>query len=99
MMANKYRSNKIKKEHTIIEDILPLLESISIYPEIKSIIPGRINQRSSSSGLKAYLQIKYNTNSGLKLLAKNSSSVQEVFVVTKDADKTIKRLKKLEFTS
>lgn len=98
-MSNKYRSNKIKKEHTIIEDILPLLESISIFPEIKSIIPGRINQRSSSSGLKAYLQIKYNTSSGLKLLAKNSSSVQEVFVVTTDSDKTIKRLKKLEFTN
>jgi hypothetical protein len=98
-MSNKYRSNKIKKEHTIIEDILPLLESISVFPEIKSIIPGRINQRSSSSGLKAYLQIKYNTRSGLKLLAKNSSSVQEVFVVTSDADTTIKRLKKLEFTN
>lgn len=98
-MANKYRSNKIKKEHTIIEDILPLLESISVFPEIKSIIPGRINQRSSSGGLKAYLQIKYNTNSGLKLLAKNSSSVQEVFVVTKDTEKTIKRLENKEFTS
>jgi hypothetical protein len=98
-MSNKYRSNKIKKEHTIIEDILPLLESISNFPEIKSIIPGRINQRSSSSGQKAYLQIKYNTSSGLKLLAKNSSSVQEVFVVTTDTETTVKRLKKLEFTN
>lgn len=98
-MANKYRNNKIKKEHTIIEDILPLLENISIFPEIKSIIPGRINQRNSKNGLTAYLKIKYNTSSGLKLLAKNSSSVQEVFIVTKDADITKKRLKKLDFTN
>ena len=95
-MANKYRDKNIKQEHTIIEDILPLLEDIVSLSTIKSIIPGRINRR-KGSGIQPYLQVKYNTPSGLKLLAKNSSSVQEVFVVTDNIDKTILLLEKKSF--
>lgn len=96
VLANKYRDKKIKQEHTIIENILPLLEEISELSSIKSIIPGRINRR-KGSGIPPYLQLKYDTGSGIKLLGKNSSSVQEVFVVTDDVDKTIELLKKKDF--
>ncbi|GAB6098702.1 DUF2103 domain-containing protein [Halanaerocella petrolearia] len=89
---NKYRANKIKQEHTIIEDILPLLENLSKLSLVKSIIPGRINQR-GGSGMPAHLKLKYNTPSGIKILAKNSASVQEVFVVTDDADKAMQLMK------
>ncbi|MFW6287167.1 MAG: DUF2103 domain-containing protein [bacterium] len=95
-MANKYRDNKIKQEHTIIEDLLPLLEDIAQIKTIKSIIPGRINRR-KGSGVPAYLQLKYDTGSGIKLLGKNSSSVQEVFVVTDEVNITIDLLKKKDF--
>lgn len=95
-MANKYRDNKIKQEHTIIDGILPLLEDIAQISTIKSIIPGRINRR-KGSGVPAYIQLKYNTGSGIKLLGKNSSSVQEVFIVTDDIDTTMKLLKNREF--
>jgi hypothetical protein len=43
--------------------------------------------------MEAHLKLKYNTPSGIKILAKNSASIQEVFVVTDDADKTIKLMK------
>ncbi|MFW5980223.1 MAG: DUF2103 domain-containing protein [Halanaerobiales bacterium] len=95
-MSNKYRDKKIKQEHTIIEDIRPLLEEIAKIKGVKSIIPGRINRR-SGSGVPAYLQLKYNTPSGLKMLGKNSSSIQEIFVVTDYPDKMIKILKKKKF--
>ncbi|MGM0601715.1 MAG: DUF2103 domain-containing protein [Bacillota bacterium] len=95
-MSNKYRDNKIKQEHTIIEDIFPFLLEISRSKLIKSIIPGRINRR-KGSGVPAYLQLKYNTPSGIKVIAKNSSSLQEVFIVTDYPDKTMDYLKKLEF--
>jgi hypothetical protein len=95
-LANKYRQNKIKQEHTIIEDILPLLEDIALSKLVKSIIPGRINRR-KGSGTPAYIQLKYNTRSGIKLIAKNSSSLQEVFVVTDYPDRTMEYLKKLDF--
>ncbi|MGM0471938.1 MAG: DUF2103 domain-containing protein [Bacillota bacterium] len=88
-MSGKYRINKIKQEHTIIEDILPLLENLAKLKVIKSIIPGRINQR-GGSGMKPYLQLKYNTPTGIKILAKTSSSIQEVFVVTDDPDRAMK---------
>ena len=90
---NKYRANKIKQEHTIIEDVLPLLEELSRVKIIKSIIPGRINRR-SGSGMPPHLKLKYNTSSGIKILAKNSSSIQEVFVVTDDPEKAIRLMKK-----
>ncbi len=89
---NKYRANKIKQEHTIIEDVRPLLEDIAKLKVVKSIIPGRINRR-SGSGMKPYLKLKYNTPSGIKVLAKNSSSLQEVFVVTDNPERAIKIMK------
>ncbi len=95
-MGGKYRDDKIKQEHTIIEDILPLLEEIAKIPTIKSIIPGRINRR-KGSGIKPYLQLKYNTRSGIKLIGKNSASLQEVFVVTDETEKTLTLLKKKDF--
>lgn len=95
-LANKYRHNKIKQEHTIIEDVLPMLEDIALSRLIKSIIPGRINRR-KGSGVPAYIQLKYNTQSGIKLIAKNSESLQEIFVVTDYPDKTMEYLKKLDF--
>jgi hypothetical protein len=93
---NKYRDNKIKHEHTIISDILPLLEEIARISTVKSIIPGRINRR-KGSGVPAYLHFKYNTSSGIKLLGKNSSSIQEVFIVTDNPEKTIALIKEKDF--
>ncbi len=90
--SGKYRVEKIKKEHTIIEGILPLLQDVARITYVKSIIPGRINRR-SGSGMPPQLQLKYNTPSGIKILGKNSKSVQEVFVVTDNAERTITILK------
>lgn len=95
-MSGKHRGNKIKQEHTIISDILPLLKDLAELSTIKSIIPGRINRR-KGSGFPPYLQIKYNTSSGIKLLGKNSSSVQEVFLVTDQPEQTISLLKRKDF--
>ncbi|MEJ6951641.1 DUF2103 domain-containing protein [Natronospora cellulosivora (SeqCode)] len=95
-MANKYRDNNIKQEHTIIEELLPLLEDIALLSTVKSIIPGRINRR-KGSGVPTYLQLKYDTGSGIKLLGKNSSSVQEVFVVTDEVEKTMDLLKEKSY--
>lgn len=95
-MGGKYRTNKIKKEHTIIEDIDELLEDVALLPEVKSIIPGRINRR-SGSGIQPCLRIKYRTSSGYKLLAKNSSSLQEIFLVTDNPDHVGSALKKKEY--
>ncbi|AZR72457.1 metal-binding protein [Anoxybacter fermentans] len=95
-MGGKYRANKIKQEHTIIDDIYPLLLKISNLEQVHSIIPGRINRR-SGSGIQPYLQLKYNTPSGIKLIAKTSSSLQEIFVVTDNPEETMKLLQQMDF--
>ncbi|ACL69948.1 DUF2103 domain-containing protein [Halothermothrix orenii] len=95
-MGGKYRDNKIKQEHTVLDEIMPFLEEIAKLTPVKSIIPGRINRR-KGSGIQAYLQLKYNTPSGLKIIGKTSSSLQEVFVVTDEPEKTVKLLKEKDF--
>lgn len=95
-MSGKYRHNKIKQEHTIIDDIKPLLLKVADLEQVHSIIPGRINRR-SGSGIQPYLQLKYSTPSGIKLIAKTSSSLQEVFVVTDQDKATMELLRQMAF--
>ncbi len=80
MAQHRYRQGKVKREHTIIEGLLPLLTSIAELPEVNSIIPGRINQRSRTGETGLFFQ--YQTETGLKLLGRSKLAVQEVFVVT-----------------
>jgi len=91
-VSPKYRSDKIKREHTVIREIGPLLQEVSQLSEIKSVLPGRINQR-TGSGHQPYLQLQYITETGFKLLGKTSSSVQEVFVVTNYPENVLKKLR------
>ncbi len=92
-MAPKYRADKIKREHTLIKEISPLLQELAVVDEVKSVLPGRINQR-TGSGHQPYLQLQYITETGFKILGKTSSSVQEVFVVTSRPQIVLKKLKK-----
>jgi len=92
-VSPKYRSDKIKREHTVIREIGPLLQEIAQHAEIKSVLPGRINQR-TGSGHQPYLQLQYITETGFKLLGKTSSSIQEVFVVTNSPENVLQKLKK-----
>ncbi|KLU61201.1 hypothetical protein CEB3_c24210 [Peptococcaceae bacterium CEB3] len=77
----KYRKNKVKREHGIIQDALAWLEELSRYPEVSDIIPGVIEiSRSPERGIV----YKYQTQTGCKLLLKSNGSIQEAFVVTKN---------------
>lgn len=89
----KYRSGKIKREHHIIEGGEELLKELSSLESVKSIIPGRIYRNQKGKGQKG-LFLKYETQSGWKLLLKNGSTIQEIFVVVDD-----KELFKGEFLS
>ncbi|MHB1404097.1 MAG: DUF2103 domain-containing protein [Desulfitobacteriaceae bacterium] len=77
----KYRKNKVKREHGIIEDALLWLEELGRQPEVTDIIPGVIEVSRSPERGMVY---KYETHTGCKLLLKSNGSVQETFVVTKN---------------
>lgn len=92
MAQHRYRQNKIKREHTIIDGILPILETIAAHPHVQGITPGRINKRSSNRNTTVTFQ--YKTDAGLKLLARSTTAVQEVFVVTDHPDQVLEELAK-----
>lgn len=91
----KYRRNKVKREHGIIQNALPWLENLARLSEVIDIIPGVIDVSHSSERGIVY---KYKTQTGCKLLLKSNGSIQEVFVVTKNSAHVEEWIKK-EFPS
>lgn len=85
----KYRAGKIKREHTVIEGLWPVLEQMEECPEIQSIIPGPIS-RLRGKGFE--LTFQRFTETGLRFLAKNGSAVQEVYAVAPDREAALKWL-------
>lgn len=79
----KFRKNKVKREHGIIQDALEWLEELSRYSEVTDIIPGVIQvSRSPERGIV----YKYETQTGCKILLKSNGSIQEAFIVTKNPE-------------
>ena len=92
MSRFKYRSGKVKVEHTLLEGLKDYLKEIEKWDCVESIIPGRIVRQNKGRGNKG-LFLKYKTISGYKLLYKTGTSVQEVFVVCKDYEEFERRFK------
>ena len=83
----KHRKNKIKRQHGIIKGLLRYLEDhVSSLNFVEGVIPGEIRV-GKTTGENLVVRYKYSTVSGAKLLARSGNSVQEVFVVTSDAEK------------
>lgn len=78
----KFRTHKVKHEHTIIPGLRPVLEQMAQCPDVHSLIPGPIRAHRSARGV--HVTVQYETDTGLKLLGRNGSAIQEVFVVSSD---------------
>jgi hypothetical protein len=87
--VKKYRAGKIKREHTVIEKVWPVLERIADCDLIASVIPGPISPL-NSKGFEVTFQ-RF-TDTGLRLLAKNGSAVQEVWVVASEKEAALQYL-------
>ncbi len=83
IIMSRRRSGKLKTEHHLLEGLEEYLSEIGEWEVVESIIPGRIVRQNKGRGSKG-LFLKYRTLSGYKLLYKNGTSVQEVFVVCND---------------
>ncbi len=90
-----YRIKKIKREHSTIKDLIPLLTKITALQEVRSIIPGRIKPIVGNYPIPV-LELKAMTLSGFKCSVKSSRAVQEIFVVTDEVEKVIGLLKKMK---
>lgn len=82
----KYRAGKIKREHSVIEKLWPALEAMAESDLVTSIIPGPISPL-NSRGFEITFQ-RF-TDTGLRLLAKNGSALQEVYLVASDKESAL----------
>ena len=73
------RDGKLKVLHTIIGEFGKTLRQIAELEEVDAILTGTI---SPSKSYKETLTFQYYTDNGLKLLAKTTTAVQEIFIVT-----------------
>lgn len=85
----KYRAGKIKREHSVIERLWPVLEQIAECEQVTSIIPGPIRPL-STQGFEVTFQ-RF-TETGLRLLAKNGTAVQEVYIVAPEKEAVLEWL-------
>ena len=82
---------RVKRQHGRVGGLDAILDRIVRgCPHVTRIVPGRIKVRRGKTppGLK----IQYPTESGLKCLYTGTGTVQEVFLVCGDADRTIEWL-------
>jgi hypothetical protein len=82
--GHRYRINKIKRMHSIVHGLLPILEDMARHPAIAQITPGRISGNRHADDYNVTMQ--YFTESGMKLIARTPTSVQEVFIVTSEPE-------------
>ena len=88
----KHRKNKIKRQHGIIKGLKRFLEDhVASLDSVEGIIPGEIKV-GKTKGENLVVRYKYSTVSGAKLMARSGNSVQEVFVITTDADELKKAI-------
>lgn len=76
----KHRRRGVKREHSVIGDFAAVYEQLARLPGVAGVIPGRI---ASNPTHHPGLVLKVETPTGFKLFAKTTTSIQEVFVITR----------------
>ena len=86
-MKQKYLKKGVKRQHSIIEGVLEILEEVAAIEGVKKVIPGVINYSPNRGIKQPFLKISRDTITGIKLLANSKGKVQEVFVIC-DSNRT-----------
>lgn len=72
---------KLKIEHSILDDLRPVLERLAAREEIRSIIPGVIRPvRDAKGSVKIHITVP--TQNGFKAIALANGARQELFIST-----------------
>ena len=78
----RYREGILKVEHGILPGLKDVLLELTTIDAVSSIVPGRIYATHARPGGSLIVRVTATTATGLKLIARRGSSVQEVFVVS-----------------
>lgn len=85
------RKGKIKREHSIIYGLLPILEQVAEWDEVKTIMPGRISRTAKAVSVIHLRQAP--SLAGIKLIAHGNGVVQEVFLTSSQPEDLICKLR------
>lgn len=77
----KYIKRGVKRRHSIIQDILPLLEQIAKIDGVKKVIPAKISYSSNRSIIQPTIKFQRETVPGFKLTAHSKGAIQEIFII------------------
>jgi hypothetical protein len=91
-VSGKHRTKGVKREHSVIPGLLPVLERIAAHPSVSAVIPGRITVTHAAL-TTLELRLGPPTLSGFKLTARRGRTAQEVFVVTAGPQETMRFLR------
>ena len=94
MADMRHRDGKLKIMHTIIGDFGKTLRQIAQSDLVESVLTGTI---SPSKSYAETLTFQYFTDNGIKLLAKTTNAVQEIFIVTATPELLLDELQKSGF--
>jgi hypothetical protein len=72
---------KLKIEHSILDDLRPVLERLVVREEIRSIIPGVIRPVRDAKGV-VKIHVTVPTQNGWKAIALANGARQELFIST-----------------
>lgn len=82
---------KLKIEHSILEDLRPVLDRLVMLDEIRSIIPGVIRPVRDARGV-VRIRITVPTQNGWKAIALANGARQELFVSTEMTEPELARV-------
>ncbi len=83
-MAFRLRTaqGKLKIEHSILDDLRPVLERLVAREDIRSIIPGVIRQVRDAKGSVVKIRVTVPTQNGWKAIGLCNGARQELFIST-----------------
>ena len=85
---------RIKRQHGRVGGLDAILDQIvKECPFVSRIVPGRIKVRRGKGAVEFKLKLQYQTGAGLKCLYLGTGTVQEVFLICKDAEKATQWLR------
>jgi hypothetical protein len=97
-MSSRHVKRGVKREHDIIEGVLPMLEEIAALEGVRKVVPAGISYSPRRRIRGPTIKFQRETISGFKLLAQSKGCIQEIFVVV-DESKREEVKRKLEDAS
>ena len=80
---------KLKIEHSILDNLRPVLDKLVLRDDIRSVIPGVIRPVRDAKGAEVRIRVTVPTQNGFKAIALCDGARQELFISTDLTEPTL----------